>query len=112
MMSEIPMHHLIAFPTNAPSSTELWFACPQRRHELAREEADYLRRVLTESMDRLAAILVEEAGRSVTAKVMKEQLVRPFVYAFGKGIEIVYKLRVGAEEPVQRLLALLYKSDG
>jgi hypothetical protein len=43
---------------------------------------------------------------------MKEQLVRPFVYAFGKGIEIVYKLRVGAEEPVQRLLALLYKSDG
>jgi hypothetical protein len=100
-MSEILLQQLIAYPTNAPSSNEIWSVYPQRRYELSEEEALYVTKVLTESMDKLAAILAEEVGYTSTAKVMKEVLIRPFLYAFDKGIEIVYKMRVDADASVE-----------
>lgn len=100
-MSETVIQQLIAYPSQAPSSNELWLANPQRLYELTREEAEYLAQTLTELMDDIAAIMVEEAGGSISPKYLKEHLIHPFIYTFNKGVEIIYKLRIDSEEPVE-----------
>lgn len=100
-MSEIVIQQLIAFPSHAPSSNEFWLTHPQRLYQLTPEEADHLTQILTDSMDDLAAMMADEAGGSISAKFMKEQLLRPFEYAFDKGFEIVYKIRSDSDEPVE-----------
>ena len=111
-MSEILIQQLIAFPTNAPSSKGLWLICPQRFTELTERDADYLTRIITESMDDLAEILVEEADVNASSIAMRKHLARPFVYAFGKGIEVVYNMKADPDKPVEFNLADLPEGAG
>ena len=97
-MNENHIHHLIAYPTRAPSSNELWTIYPHRLNELTEEEAFYLTQIATESMDALAAALLEQV--TLKPAQMKEQLAHSFIYAFDKGVEIVYKMKVDSEEPM------------
>jgi hypothetical protein len=100
-MSNTLMQQLIAYPSQAPSSTELWLAYPERLYDFTPEEADFLTAAVTESLVDLADMLAEEAAGSISAKQMKEQLLSPFIYAFGKGVEIVYKMRTDPDDPVE-----------
>ena len=98
-MSATHIQQLIAYPTRAPSSNELWAIYPERLNELTEEETFYLTHIATESMDALAVALLEQV--TLKPAQMNEQLAHSFIYAFDKGVEIVYKMKVDSEEPME-----------
>src|SRR5215212_3428367 len=100
-MSEMLIKQLNAFPTNAPSSKELWALFPQRLQQLTEEQAEYLTQIITESMDSLSEIIVEQMDHNCTSLAMHRDLATPFLFAFGKGVEIVYKMITDSDEPVE-----------
>jgi hypothetical protein len=95
-MNDSPLHHLLSYPTNAPSAHELWAAHPTRINELSEDEAAYVTSIATESMTALTNLLMQQGvGSSVRNN---EHFASSFVFAFDKGVEIVYKMKVEPDE--------------
>jgi hypothetical protein len=109
-MNESHINHLLAYPTNAPSAQDLWLTYPERLHQLSEEEADYLTGIATGSMDTLATLLLEEDGGSF--RQGNEQLLSSFAFAFDKGVEIVYMMKVTPDQVTELNFQDVFESGG